>query len=327
MEESEKVIGYTDRGAETLITGSDLVWFRPTAGFWEYLEQDPWRRKKFVEIGAGTGHLARLMTERGLDVSAYDLYPRERQEHRVEKADATGNDIEFHHLHCAIVARPCHSDWVHRAVKNLDCGDFLYAGKPENVELDLYDTVHEIVAEDVGEEGEVLVRVFCWRPRAQTWRLIRPQPGQREEWWQYKPGLERYVTDSGVAGFYGDGLEVVLQERLIGHGGQIYYPKSLACRDELDSGWLSPDGEWYGCGYALHDWVAEHVIGTSVGRLETTLSFVRCYGEQQSGEKLWTFGMRNEDQRKRVTPVQAVVLRRKGYRVREGGGLVSNKNF
>lgn len=308
---------------QNVMANSTMVFFEPIEAFWSFIGKVPWRYKGFHDCGAGVGHLATEMKKRGFVVTAYDLFPRNESLTEVEQLD-TSKDLFIANNECVIIARPCHgTGWIEGTLKHaVGNGDAFYISKPKNIRSDLKGFIYEVVAKKVGKEGESLVRVFCHKTEAYEQRLIINHAGHKE-WWWYDPARKRYVSQAGGLAGFDDQGEKVLDKRFLGHDYQVYTPKSEACDDKSDQGWIAPDGEFFGCNYAQHDYVAQHVIGCTVGQLETS-GWIRAYGEQ-SGRMLWSFGTHG-DTTQRPTPAQARMLRRKGYKVdRFSGGLLSDK--
>lgn len=307
-----------------------MIFFEPTDKFWNYIAAHPWRWKQYHECGAGSGHLSRLMLERGYSVHAYDKYPRGADDEtggKLRVMDTTTEDFgdQFGVGDALIIARPCHNGWIADTLRHsFEVGDAFYVGLPKNFEQDLddEDLHYEIVADDVGEDREKLIRVYCTNAKAKTLRLIKVD-GDREEWWWYRPGLDRYVSEPGGISGFGAGREEVLKELKRGNDIQMGFAKEVLCDDKLHGGWCAPDGEWFGCAERAHDRVALYVIGCTVARLEA-LGFIRAYGLEYGTDGLWTI-----QEGLSPTPAQAKMLRRHKYKVRRGvtGGLVSDKEF
>lgn len=299
-----------------------MIFFEPTKNFWSYFTKHPWKWKQYHECGAGSGHLTKLMWEHGLSCRAYDMYPRGKDNEVGSQLNVMDTTTEqFGDLLCTndavIIARPCHSGWVARTMRHtFDIGHALYVGLPKNFETDLDadDLCYEVVADDVGQDGEKLLKVYCDNAHAKILRLIKTSLGH-EEWWWYRKSIDRYVTEPwGISGF-DNGGEEVLKELKRGNNLQMGFAKDVLCDDKLDSGWIAPDGEFFGCKECNHDNVMETVVGISVGRAEE-LGFVRCHGFTCAGTMLYVVGRGYQDDfRHRPNPAQAKTLRRKGYKV------------
>lgn len=307
---------------------STTVWFEPTENFWKFFKKLPWKYKHFHELGAGTGHLSRLMEERDFFVDAYDLFPRIYSETEVEQKDTT-HPFDFSDLDCAIIARPCHgTGWIEESLVNcLDFGDAFYIGLEKNIKNDLPGFVYETVAKNVGHDGELLIRVYCLKKDAKELREVIVSSGRKEKWW-YNKKTDRYTNSShGLSGFYGkDGHVVkVLKKRKMGHDSQLYYTKKEMCKDDMDSGWIAPDGEWFGCFSKDHDKIATKVIGCPTARLES-MGWIRCYGEVLGIGLTWSFGLMGYDQGHNPTSAQAKTLKKKGYKIRNRD-LLADKDF
>lgn len=303
-----------------------MIFFEPSENWWKHLAAHPWRWRQFHEAGCGSGHLTRLMRERGYSCRAYDLYPRGADDEtggKLSVMDCTSDDFadQLDTNDAVIIARPCHhTGWIAKTFAHtFDIGHALYVGLPKNFEgdLDAYDLHYEVVAMDVGQEGEDLLAVYCTNARAKILRLIQTDHGA-EEWWWYNPRADRYTNGpSSPAGFDNNG-EKVLKEFKRGNDLQMPFAKDVLCDDTLDVGWIAPDGEWFGCRECNHDHVMQTVIGISLKRAEA-MNFIRCHGDAGINEKLYVVGrgsMGDSDRSPRPNVKQAKTLRQKGYKVR-----------
>lgn len=299
-----------------------MIFFEPSDNFWKYLAGHPWKWKQYHDCGAGAGHLTRLMRERGYSVNAYDMYPRGADDETggtLRVMDCTSDlfAAQLDTNDVAIIARPCHNNWIAKTARHtFDIGETLYVGLSKNFEMDLDDAdlCYEIVAHDVGQEGEKLIRIYCDNAHAKILRLIKKDGG--EEWWWYKPALDRYVTAPWSPAGFENGGEPVLKEFKRGNDLQMAFAKDVLCNDKLDVGWIAPDGEFFGCPQCNHDAVMMTVVGISLKRAEA-LGFIRCHGDTGcGGEMLYVVGRGHmDDDKRRPTPAQAKMLRQKGYKV------------
>ena len=246
------------------------TFFRPTDNFWNVITKIPWRYKKFVDIGSGTGQLTKLMREKEMTVEAVDKYKCDN----CLINDTIISDVyeslgtTFMYLDAIIMARPAHDDLPYYIAKEyLETGDVFYISKRENLEKDLRDCVVECLAESVGEDKENLYRILY-------------VPETRQKAYTYKS--KKY------------------------------------CIENSRSGWIAPDGTWYGCNYMKHDEIAELVIGASVGRIEDN-GFIRCQEESDSYPDSWQFGigrMGFKEKKHKITNKQATTLKQKGYKLK-----------
>ena len=136
-----------------------IRFFEPSEKFFECMRS--FKSDIIVDVGAGCGHVSAGLEERGFKVLAIDLFAREETVYPVLTIDAA----QFHFPSGCIVliARPCHGNFIERVVeKALETAKgIFYIGKESNVDLDLGDLPYkkEIIAERVGKENEVMIRI------------------------------------------------------------------------------------------------------------------------------------------------------------------------
>lgn len=296
--------------------------FTPTEKFWSVVMDTPWiRYRQIVDVGAGLGHVARGLVDRGLDPVAIDVAERRGQDELVELVDVV--DFEFRSHHLALLARPCHGLFVEQVLTRAAVHqntDALYVGLPRNLAADLHGWVTEELATDVGEEGEKLLRVVCREDEAETYysytrlgetgtRFARKGPdptsrGSDDEYW---------LNDFG-AGYPVEGTETLLGSHRARDSYQIRLPAEEVCRGEdCVNGWLAPDGVWFRGFSAEHAYIASVVLGMSEADLERR-GFARCYGQEAGAKRadFWTMS-----DKKDLTPAQSRELRRAGFTVHD----------
>lgn len=256
------------------------TFFRPTENWWRLLASTLWlRHRRYVDVGAGMGALTDAMVASGYACRGVDINTRDGQSERVELGHA--QDLYLCWDDCAIVARPSHGLGLDIILKSLvGNSEVLYLGLPENVESDLFWAYHyEILATDVGEEGEVAVRVICTHDKNQTWRKIVTAHGQAE-WW--RDGGNKWLNCAG--GGFPKGDEKILETRLLSDYYQLYSTPEEACDNEpvdLRNGWIDPEGTWYPARSERHATVLQELFGITEGRAEE-IGFVRCYGYRET---------------------------------------------
>lgn len=301
-----------------LMDTSTMIWFKPTEKFFAYFAQVPWRWKQFHDCGTGMGFLTQEMRKRKFDVKAYDMFPRGEPLIKDIRVLNTGTMefIDYFQLQdCAILARPCHHpEFIDDTLDIvLDSGgDAFYVGLANNIVRDLENYYFKVVAGDVGEAGEVLVRIFGHVDKLKEYRQLEQPFGK--EWWWYSKARDRYGSmPDCFSGFDADGSEKILDTRYYGHDLQVYELKAEACNASSSQGWIAPDGEWFGVSYGAHDGIMQSVVGIQVGRAEK-LGFCRCHGEETSHSgKIWTQRGLDSEKPKKPTAKQKATLIAKGY--------------
>lgn len=138
-----------------------MVFFKPTQEFLDFVYYFEGEHRGIVEIGAGNGHLSKILAERGLKVLAIDIIERENSEFPVVLLDAT--TMSYSPLMLPIVARPCHGEWVELAIRKAFAGgvkNFIYVGLEKNFETDLPDSMgfnRRVYDFKAGQDGEKVV--------------------------------------------------------------------------------------------------------------------------------------------------------------------------
>ncbi len=315
---------------KAFMENSGMIFFKPTDNFWAFLSEDQWRWRRYVDIGAGVGHLTRLMRERGFDVDAIDKFARVDCEiDDMIVGDAAGLETrhppyDFGINDVMLFARPCHGAFVGLCLRhNIETGDALYISKPHNAEDDLFGWVYEEVAQDVGEDGESIFRVWGKRGLMKTFHKIDVHGTGKADWWHYDDGV--YRNDMG-GGFSARGVEPV-EVKEAAHSGMLQRSADGLLRPDYHTGWLAPDGTFYGCFSRDHESVAYDYLCSSTVQLEK-MGFARLYGPQGSlGDMLWSLATSATDPKKKTpTKAQKEVLKAKGYDVREGD-LLADGDF
>lgn len=109
------------------------------------------------DVGAGSGHVAKRLTEAGAEVTAIDITRRSDSVFPVVLANSVLFDYEPGS--CVMFCRPCHGPWVAVTIEHaLLCGvtRFIYTGKRENAAYDLGEFEDRFVLRltGAGEDGE-----------------------------------------------------------------------------------------------------------------------------------------------------------------------------
>ena len=127
-----------DTDGNKLLSQDLRKYFHPTAQFERWMKAH-YAKKHICEIGAGVGHVAKLLAESGLRVTAIDLEPKAASEFNVIKADSTTYPYDKNAV--AMLCRPCHEDgFVRKTIlRALNSGvrTVIYVGLHRNVRQDL----------------------------------------------------------------------------------------------------------------------------------------------------------------------------------------------
>jgi hypothetical protein len=231
-----------------------------------------------VEIGAGSGELAKALRDEGLNLVAIDSNTRESAaKNGVVIFDA---EIFPYPPGCTVlVARPCRGDWVERSLEQArTCGasKVIYIGKPYR--SDEVPGSAELVAEECGEEGESM---WTWelnvkKPGSKTFVLVGtklPNGVLMKPFWMERVGNMLHNISGGRQPFVGDDEQCIHETVQADDFEDLDWDKTCWGKNvDLDRhhGWLSRDGDFYGCDYMGHDSLAYFALGKEVAELEKT---------------------------------------------------------
>lgn len=289
------------------------TFFKPTKAFIELAMSDAYCYARWLDCGAGVGHLGRRLTFAGLEVQCHDLLPRTSYEHRVEIGDCL--NLHFQRDDVVVLARPSHGDWVQRVLARAatDAGRALYIGLRKNLEVDLPDMVTELVLEDAGEAGECVWRCLGMPGDVVTWHLLQTSFWHEPNW----------VIDGGPDKWYHNVDRMshmgkpkcgkVLETRVAYRKGMLPQHWQPRSKEGGHDGWVTPNGAWHPCGYHEHDELIHSRFQIEVGRAEQ-LGFVRCRSASSLSSQPFFSTSRMEQ---RITPQQRRTLTRLGFTVYE----------
>lgn len=279
-----------------------------------------------IEVGAGTGYLSSKLSAYGIRPIALDICLRDKYYYEVLQLDAQTFDYPDDAV--VIVARPNRGAWISKTVNKVLKGDgeVIYISKKENVDKDLKFSSKisaTILYEDAGRDDEVVYRIFKKGRKVMKKKKFylvtfghfvnSSSPSHSKPYW-----VERIENDvmlgKPVWRNSGGGkcpckksdvvYEVVEAESI----EDLDWKKTGYYCPELDCGWLSPQGSWYGCDSRDHDIVAYLILNKEVGDLEKR-GWCRVYG---FGDEL------QFTCRKRLTAEQRNWLSMKGFTVEDG---------
>lgn len=151
-----------------------IRYFAPRPKFLAYMIAN-YKRKHLYDVGAGSGHVARALTDAGLKVTALDLYHQDFERFPITLADATTYPYEPDSA--IMFCRPSHEGSVAKTIATaVKCGvsDILYVGLPANRREDFgdYYRLFRRVLSDAGGKRENVYRMCgediskgLWHPR------------------------------------------------------------------------------------------------------------------------------------------------------------------
>lgn len=239
----------------------DLDFFKPNENFKNWLSSCiHLRYHPIVEVGAGGGLLSKLMLDEGFKVTPLDIYARPNPHTLVQVAseeliiqlvkDLPKNAGMF-------IARPCHSGFAERFFKlHLKFCNQLFAyyiGLPRNVSGDLPDMSYEIVAENVGEDGENVYQVYGKKTDCTNLYTLKTRAGVYE----FDEANEEFVSvrETGLmtAGLRVSNWDVDVREAYIGMRYTYQRPPKLEnILTDKSCGWIDPEGNYYKVPYTRH---------------------------------------------------------------------------
>jgi hypothetical protein len=137
-----------------------LKFFEPNKKFTDYMSKHS--DKIVYDVGAGVGHVTKILLDSGLKVIPIDIVDRDNSE--VPVILANGTTFSYQHNSVVMICRPCHGHFCEATIKNAfnrKVSNIIYVGKASNVEDDLgsFYPKFKCVKAEVGEEDE---NIYEW---------------------------------------------------------------------------------------------------------------------------------------------------------------------
>lgn len=134
------------------------------------------------------------------------------------------------------------------------------------------------------ETGVPVSPVKLWNPKRKmneaTNYVLLKQKGQPYAYWWEDDG-DRWVNFNG--GWWPKSETDTILERAVAENFEdLDHMKADWLRPDSESGWLSPEGRFYGCSYSYHDLVAWLILKKDVGELERS-GWARVLGRTTDG--------------------------------------------
>lgn len=246
-----------------------VEFFSPTAKFINFLK-DYKRNRTVLELGCGTAPIARRMQ----GVIPVDLFMQKGQPVNTLLLDAS--KFPFASSYLAVIARPCHSDWVLNTINAAIKADteVLYIGLEANIEKDLHGKTKFVRLNPADKNHIVLsikpskcMKTFVllktsyftsWMESKDDWFRNEAGGGGRKKDWHDAEILETQEAES----FYElDWTKTDLAKR---NGKSVH-------------GWITPDGAFWACDYMNHDKVIDLWFKKEVKEVEA-LGWTRVCG-------------------------------------------------
>lgn len=269
--------------------------FSPTDAFLDLFARQ-YAHHVVVDAGCGYGHLVHELNRRGCPAYGVDLshakidagrraFPDLHS--RLMDGDVIGHPFtklkaEGKLLGSVLVfARPCHSEWIGKAIRAAPNAIAIYISKPGNETNDLDGLCYKRIFTDIaiGADGEQAWLVGIPDPDTRAkdlalWSLVSFSGGAA---WQ-RNGTRTPSGEAADVWYHGWGRsycrrsasDVVLETAMIAETDSRYnddwldHTKTSTWRaldaqvndTKLKHGWIAPDGRWLRCGYWGHDQVA-----------------------------------------------------------------------
>lgn len=239
------------------------LFFDPTPEFIAWLK-DYTKNRVIIDCGAGVGRLGSLMAGSVLSI---DIHEREETESAVILADAT--KFDFPEGAVVIFARPCHGSWVGKAAgRALNRGaTVLYIGLQKNLIVDLPDlgAPQKEVFVDAGEAGEVVIEIkpFGSKTSPNLPTFVLKQDYMGNYWWE--DGGAFWINSAG--GRCHKSKNDVILQTVQSAFEDLDWTITSYVEPDSKTGWLSPDGKYWGCSTQNHRSVADLVLKSSSEKL------------------------------------------------------------
>jgi hypothetical protein len=214
-------------------------------------------------------------------------------------------DFPFSRQTLPVFIRPCHSVFfVDRVLKTHreHLIDALYVSKPENLEVDIDTEVFktEILSDWIGADGEKAYRIVIKEEKSKMiFCLVKNEMGI---YWKIPSG-DYWMNTSGGRYPKSSDDEVLETVEADDFTDLDWWKTSVV--DIIDcagTGWLSPEGRMYRCGYMEHDFIAYYLFKSEPGEL-LDKGWIRIEGS----------GSDSFFSRKKYTPEQLNFLSKNGY--------------
>ena len=133
-----------------------IKFFEPNAKFFELMNKYP-DDLTIYDVGAGVGHVSKELQEKGKQVVALDMFPRDYSYFPVTIADAERYYYDMNSI--LMFCRPCHGYFVENSINRsvmFGVKQIIYVGLYKNVEDDLgiYYEIAIEKANNVGKDNE-----------------------------------------------------------------------------------------------------------------------------------------------------------------------------
>lgn len=280
------------------------IFFQPRYDFLRWLANYVGSRQ-VVDCGAGVGHFASKMDMEGILVTALDIVQREEPEFDILPIDAT--TFEYRKYGLPIIARPCGGAWIRATIEQAlkTAGRIMYIGVERNFERDLEDLpegVKKIKAfggRPVGNEDELafILQRSDLDFDVETWCLVTLR-GQ-DKWWM-EDCRARWINTAGGHCYKSDS-DVVHETVEVTSLYDLDWTKTTLIDPKSETGWLGPDGTFWGCKTQDHNFVAKAVVKIEPGDMDEA-GWIKvvgknqkrfghydyfCHGEMTAAQKSW----------------------------------------
>ena len=244
--------------------------------------------RPIIDCGCGEGQVTEELFRRGANVMGLDIRAEIDTQLMVFRVDAT--TFSFPAGCIVLFARPCHSDWVERTIKQAKhrADVILYVGFDRNLDDDLGEFAYlfKKIGKNVGKEHEYLWFMRRVNNDLSRWCLVKTPYWPAPSW--VEDGDTCWVNLAGGYCPKGD-KDQVLDRVLVDDYHTLDWTRTGLLDPKSDSGWLDPNGTFYGCASQDHIQFADLILHSSQ---EELMKKGWCHVWGKRSDPYWSVGMR-----------------------------------
>lgn len=260
--------------------------------------------RHIIDVGCGDGLLGSMLK----GITSIDFMHRDTELiPNILHKDAV--NYPFNNRCFPVFIRPCHGHFVSRIIDKYqdELVDCLYISNPRNVENDIEIEKYKVqqVEEWIGQNDNERVYLIklnggsIMRNREVTFvRVCNNLDKGTSSWWELRDGM--LINRVGGRHSYREEYETILETVTAEDFEDLDWNNTYLNNPKENSGWLAPDGTFYGCPSQAHDLCAYLLIKKETKELEDE-GYVRIYYKDE-----WIC-------MKDLTEIQAKFLLEKGY--------------